>query len=157
MLSCYGHSGCASMTDARQKVWKTKVSRTICSALNLCSLPRTNEAFKENVLRAHMQVAMWKTSDKSEPAAPDPLQHGSGWILDTCTGCLVARGGGDNELLAPEEIKKFIKCSYESKQPCKTKRYGCTTTNVPCTEFFPCQRADGVCCNELNYFTELDD
>ena len=42
MLSCYGHPECSSLTDARQKIWSRKVSRSIGAApklhLQVCHL-----------------------------------------------------------------------------------------------------------------------
>ena len=67
MLSCYGHPECSSLTDARQKIWSLKVSRSIGAAPKLQSLPPTNEAFTENVARAHLQVAIWKQALELNP------------------------------------------------------------------------------------------
>ena len=60
MLSCYGHPECSSLPDARQKICSQKVSRSIGAAPKLQSLPPTNEAFTENVARAHLSLAIWK-------------------------------------------------------------------------------------------------
>ncbi len=46
MLSCYGQNHCQSMTEARQKLWNSKVSRSVACAPKLASLPPTNEAFR---------------------------------------------------------------------------------------------------------------
>ena len=46
------------MTDARVKMWSSKVSRSTASAPKLQSLPQTTEAIKENAAPAHLQVAI---------------------------------------------------------------------------------------------------
>ena len=46
MLACYGQQKCHSMTEARQQMWFSKVSRSKASAPKLCSLPPTSEAFE---------------------------------------------------------------------------------------------------------------
>ena len=58
MLSCYRYPEYPSLTDARQKIWSQQVSRSIGAAPKLQSLPHTNEAYTENVARAHLQVAI---------------------------------------------------------------------------------------------------
>ena len=69
ILACYNHPECDSMTTTRHKIWSIKVSRTIGSAPKLQTLPPTNEAFRENIARAHLQVAIWRHA--SEPNPPD--------------------------------------------------------------------------------------
>ncbi len=49
MLSCYGHPECATLTEARQRVWAVQVAKNVASAPKLCSLPPTTEAFVQNV------------------------------------------------------------------------------------------------------------
>ena len=56
ILACYGQSKCTSLTGARQKMWANKVGQCVAGAPKLASLPPTNEAFDENVARAHLQV-----------------------------------------------------------------------------------------------------
>ena len=45
-----------------QKVWTSRVGRSLASAPKLTSLPPTTESFQENVARAHLQTAIWKSS-----------------------------------------------------------------------------------------------
>ena len=60
MFACYGHPECKSMTEAKQKIWLTKVSQSIGGASKIQSLRPANEAIKEKVARAHMQVVIWR-------------------------------------------------------------------------------------------------
>ena len=50
MLACYGQSEYHSMTETRQKLWTSKVGRSLASPPKLATLPPTNEAFGENVV-----------------------------------------------------------------------------------------------------------
>ena len=145
MLSCYGHPECDSMTEARQKIWSIKVSRSLGGAPKLQTLPPTNEAFRENVARAHLQVAIWRHALEPNPPHLDPLSYG--WIKDEGSTSLVPRTVAENVALAPDAILKMIKCSCDSDIPCKTKRCGCYNANMPCTEFCACQGGQG-CFNE---------
>ena len=72
MLACYGQQRCHSMTEARQQMWFSKVSRSKASAPKLCSLPSTIEAFEQNVARAHLQVAIWLHALDPNPPVLDP-------------------------------------------------------------------------------------
>ena len=62
ILACYGKgsSGCASMSEARIKMWRKKTG--IGAALKLCCLPPITEAFSENFKPAHLQDTHWKAS-----------------------------------------------------------------------------------------------
>ena len=59
------------------------VEKNVTKAPELKSLPRTKEAFKENVKRAHIQTAIWKSALESEPPALDPVDFG--WERDERT------------------------------------------------------------------------
>lgn len=145
MLSCYGHPECASLTDARQKIWSQKVSRSIGAAPKLQSLPPTNEAFVENVARAHLQVSIWKQATALNPPNMDPLTHG--WTRRDGSTSLTPTTVADNVLPAPDDILKMIKCSCESATPCQSKKCGCNSANMACTSFCACQGSDG-CFND---------
>ena len=47
IVSCYGYPESAYLTDARQKIWSLRVSRSIGAAPKLQTLSPTNEAFVE--------------------------------------------------------------------------------------------------------------
>lgn len=145
ILSCYGRPECTSLTDARQKIWSRKVSQSIGAAPKLQSLPPTNEAFAENVARAHLQVAKWKHAIHLNPPNIDPLTHG--WTRCDGSISLAPTTVPDHVSLAPDDILKMIKCSCDSATPCKSKRCGCHNANMTCTSFCACQGGDG-CFNQ---------
>ena len=141
MLFCYGHPECSSLNDVRQKIWSRKVSRSIGAAPKLQSLPPTNEAFTENVARAHLQVAIWKQALELNPPNVDPLTHG--WTRHDGPTSLTPTTIPDNVPLAPDDILKMIKCSCNSATPCNSRRCGCQNVNMPCTSFCTYQGGDG--------------
>ena len=145
ILSCYGYPQCETMTESRQKMWSNKVSRSICSAPKLHALPPTEEAFKENAARAHLQVAIWRNASEPHPPSLNPLNYG--WTKQKGSDPLSPTMVGDNVELVPSDVLKMIKCSCESDVPCKTKRCGCLNANMACTEFCTCQGGEG-CFNE---------
>ena len=141
MLSCYDHPECSSLTNARQKIWSRKVSRSIGAAPKLQSLPPTNEAFTENVVRAHLQVAIWKQALELNPPNVDHLTHE--WTRHDGSTSLTPTTVPDNVPLAPDDILKMIKCSCDSATPCNCRRCGCQNANMACTSFCTCQGGDG--------------
>lgn len=145
LLSCYGHPECETMTEARQKMWSNKVSRSICSAPKLQALPPTDEAFRENAARAHYQIAIWRKAIEPHPPSLNPLNHG--WTKPKDCNSLIPTTVAENVDLAPSDILKMIKCSCESDVPCKSKRCGCHNANMACTVFCACQGGQG-CFNE---------
>ena len=139
------------MTETRPNIWKFKVSRSTASAPKLQTLPPTNEAFRENVARAHLQVILWKRAMNPQPPDLNPTEFG--W-----------ENGKDGELnpvtvptgvaLAPEELLKLIKCNCKSELPCSNNRCGCWKTGIGCTVFCVCQ---GTCWNTVNNDDHDDD
>ena len=73
ILACHG-KGFSSMSEARIKMWRKKTD--IGSALKLCSLPPTTEAFTENAKRAHLQATQWRASIEGTVPLIDALMHG---------------------------------------------------------------------------------
>ena len=61
--------------DCRYNVWQkmTEVGK-LTSTPKLCALPPTSEVFKLNVMRAHFQAAVWKSSLLADPPSLDPCQ-----------------------------------------------------------------------------------
>ena len=147
MLACYGQSSCKSMTEARKKLWSSKVGRSNASAPKLCSLPPTTEAFAENVARAHLQLAIWKSALEPTPPVLDPTAHG--WSLKEGSTTLSPTAVPPETPLAPLDLLKLIRCSCQSQAPCKTQKCSCSSANIPCTLFCVCQGGH-ECQNERN-------
>ena len=57
-----------------------KVIKNIGNAPNLQSLPLTDEVLRQNVARAHFQIAIWRNSLEPNPLALDPVTHG--WSME---------------------------------------------------------------------------
>ncbi len=119
------------MTEARHKVWAHKVSQKLAAPPKLETLPLTNEAFRENVARADLQVAIWRHAMEPNPPPLDPCEHG--WMKDhPLSNILIPMTVAVGTHLAPEEILKLIRCSCESSQPCKSRRCSCTASGIAC-------------------------
>ena len=56
-------------------------------APKLKSLPATIEVLRENIKRAHLQSAVWRSSDAVDPPSMDPYDHG--WYKDEEARCML--------------------------------------------------------------------
>ena len=122
MAACYGIISCSSMTECRQLVWAQKTSKSL-SAPKLCSLPPTSEAFKENLLRAHLQVVQWQAALTGESPAMDPM--GFGWEADQQNKSLIPRNMSSGTPYAPEHVLKIVRCGCQSERSCRGGNCGC--------------------------------
>ena len=141
ILACYGKgfSRCASMSEARIKMWRKKTD--IGSALKLCSLPSTTEAFTENVKRAHLQAAHQKASIEGTMPPIDTLTHGC-WEHDGCF--LKPTSVPEGTLSATVAVLEMMR--YGCASGCKGGHCKCST--IGCTVF--CAYKGGeVCMNML--------
>ena len=75
LLSCYKQTKVNSRTWTGRKTWKYHVSQNNKSAPKLVSLPRTNEAFLENLKRIHIQAAIWSNSLSVNTPTFNPLDY----------------------------------------------------------------------------------
>lgn len=153
MLACYSHPECSSLTEARQKIWSTKVASQIASAPKLQSLPPTNEAFLQNVLRAHLQVAIWRKSADRHPPNLNPEDYGFVREGNSLRPMTVA----SDVALVPEDLLKVVKCGCSSIYPCQSRNCSCSQAGMPCTEFCKCGGLIGHCFNSNTTHSESED
>jgi hypothetical protein len=130
------------MTECRVKSWRMRTGRAGTSSIKLCTLPPTNEAFYENVLRCHLQVAIWKSALDEVPPNLDPLEHG--WERDH-EDMLIPRTVPAGTLSAPNAILQLIHCKCKASG-CRTAT--CSCSNLGCTMFCHCEGGE-QCQNPL--------
>ena len=76
MLACYGKSNCESITKARPMIWTIKLVGVKLLHLLLCSLSQTNNSFRQNTLRAHLQMTIRLNYLESHPPDLDSTSCG---------------------------------------------------------------------------------
>jgi hypothetical protein len=103
------------------------------------SLPPTDPALNENIMRAHLQTMLWKASDQLEP--PDVNISDFGW--DIVNGIPNPRTGVSK--VAPPELMKVVACSCRAQNACSKKTCSCNKAGVSCTSFCKCMAQDS--CN----------
>ena len=115
---------CQGMSDVRVEVWSRKICKNITSAPELKSLPPTSEAFRENVNRAHIQAAIWKSClQQPDPSPFDATQYH--WVRDEANKRVIPLTLPSDVQLAPPEILGLLRCGCTSDKPCHTARCGC--------------------------------
>ena len=95
------------------------------------TIPPTNEAFKENSMRAHFQACICKAALDEEPPNLEPLKFG--WVKDDSAKSLGAIPLPQDISLAPAEVLKTIQCTCSSDQPCSSLRCGYASVKLPCS------------------------
>ncbi len=156
VAATYGSRVAGNMSDIRFGIWSAKTARKhIHKTPELRSLPPTSEAFGENVKRAHLQTAIWKSA--LEPDPPNLATTDYGWAKDKYSKSLTAVTLPSDASLAPATVMQMIKCGCSSEQPCATARCGCYTAQLACTVFCNCNIM-GNCHNRwTKYVAELSD
>ena len=151
ICAAYGASvkSCTSMTECRVKLWGLKTGIT---SSKLCySLPPTDAAFLQHVLRVHLQVAIRKSALHESPPDIDPTKYG--WDKDH-QGNLIPRTVAPGTLDAPPEILHLIRCQCKTSE-CRTA--ACNCANIGCTVFCLCGGGE-LCKNpHTRARTDLDD
>ena len=136
MVTCYGSKPCHTMTECRKKMWGIKTGKTASSAPKLCSLPPTTEAFRLNVLRAHLQLSHWYAALETNPPDLDPINFG--FEADERNKVLNPLPLPSEVETAPDFVLRLLKCGCESSQPCKGGNCKCYNRQRPCTMFCTC-------------------
>jgi len=109
------------MSKVRGEIWSRRMGKKSDEGSRAKSLPPSKEAFEENVKRAHIQTAIWKSAPNSEPPALDPVQFG--WERDenSKSRCLIPVTLQPNVSVAPPEVLVMIRCACATIIPCSTE------------------------------------
>ena len=112
------------MSEVRREVWSRRMGRkTGTKVPELRSPPPSSAAFKENVMRAHIQTAISKSALESESSALDPAEYG--WERDERVRCMFLLTLPPNVSVAPSEVLEMIKCGCTTDTPCSTAMCEC--------------------------------
>ena len=109
---------CPKITPITQ-MSKKMGTKHITAAPELKTVPPTSETFKENVLRAHFQVAVWKSAPEPDPPSLDPKEYG--WVHDEATKTLTPRTLPSDVALAPSEVLELLRCGCSTDEPCRSQ------------------------------------
>ena len=136
------------MTKCSQKLWAHKIGAQGAYSTKVESLPPTKAAFRQNVLRAHMQVCIWKSALMPNPPDLNPTDYG--WVKDKENKSIVPVTLPTGISAAPENALKLVRCECAIEEPCNNNRCSCKKNNLPCTIFCNCRKEETMCGNNLN-------
>ena len=132
---CYNTNG-TDMSSKRHNAWIKKSSGKLSSAPKLCSLPPTTEAFEQNVLRAHYQCMIWKTSLQEDPPDKDPTKYG--WKKNEQEGTLAPIMIPEGVKAIPQEVLKIFACTCSADEACAKGNCSCRKHQISCTFYSKC-------------------
>ena len=135
----------ANMSAARYPVWRSKTKSKIKS-IKLEDLPPTTKCFIQNVKRAEIQAAIWRSSLKNEMIQLDPTEYG--WRRDEENETLVPLFSAEDISQLPSKLEKLMACNCASDTPCRKGQCGCRQTDRPCSIF--CRCFNNNCCNPFS-------
>ena len=115
-------------------------------------MPQKYSNLQLHVLRAHLQMILWKAADQ---------RHLPVDARDICRFCWDVKEGGvvipsaSNALVAPHGLLDVVSCScIAERKACSEKRCSCHSARLSCMEYFYCEGC--VCCSPFNKHTEED-
>ena len=121
-------------------MWQNKMRGNALEPPKLCPLSLTDAAFRQNVLHAHLVVAVWRDCLKTDPPALAPTDHG--WYRPEGKAFLLPVVVPAGIPLAPAELLKVLKCGCSNSTPCASKRCSCKANGLSCTLFCHCRGDD---------------
>ena len=127
-----------SMENARFKLFTKKKKAT-----KIMALPPTSANLLLHVLRAHLQVMLWKAADQQAPPDQSSDITHFGWIIQNDIPIPAIAPGAP----APPELIDLIKCSCKAQgKRCSSEACSCHKKHVPCTSYCNCSGGED-CCN----------
>ena len=142
-LCHYGFSRCRTLSEARVLSWEKKMGRNALEPPKLCSLPPTDTAFAQNILRAHHAAAIMKSSLNQDPPMLDPKKFG--WQSPDGHDFLLPVVTPEGTEMAPPALIKLVKCGCKTQSPCSNNICSCRKNSLCCT--FLCNCHSGEHCN----------
>ena len=123
----YGSNESSTMNSLRHKIFLSSKS-----APEIKTLPPTDEALTYHILRAHVQVLLWKSAMDISP--PSLVITDWGWEREY--DCLIPIIGVKE--VAPPDLLKIVACGCSTQRPCSRNSCSCKSAGVSCTTFCKC-------------------
>ena len=128
LLSLYGQKGneCSDLDELRYTL-------ALTTDKEASTLPPTEDAFKQHVLRAMLQTRVWCQSDIPKPNIPGIVGHG--WHLDE-NGCL--KPTMHEQECAPIEVRDVTHLFCRDRSCTTSRNYPCLLAGLACIEHCSC-------------------
>ena len=131
-LALYRQKKTDSLNSSRYKMYMSRKKPP-----PLKKLPPTDNNLQLHVLRAHLQMMLWKAADQRHPPvdARDIRRFG----LDVKEGGVVTPSVS-NAPVAPQGLLDVVRCSCSAeRKACSEKRCSCHSAGLSCTEYCYCE------------------
>lgn len=137
-LALYRQPPGTSMESARFTLFTRKKKSP-----KIMALPPTSTNLLQHVLRAHLQVMLWKSADHQGPPDESADITHFGWdIQDSIPIPVLAQGAP-----APPELIDVIRCQCKAQdKKCSTGACSCHKEHLTCTSYCNCSGEED-CCN----------
>ncbi len=127
-----------SMESARFNLFAKKKNTP-----KIMALPPTSDNLSYHVLRAHLQVMLWKAADQLAPPSESTDITNFGWEIHE--GIPVPKLSQNDPV--PPNLMDVIQCKCKAKgNKCSSLACGCQKEQLSCTTYCNCL-ADDSCCN----------
>ena len=131
-LTLYGQKNTDSVNSARYKMYMSRKKPP-----PLKKLPPTDNNLQLHVLRAHLQMMLWKAADQRHPPFDARDIRRFGW--DVKEGGVVTPSVS-NAPVAPQGLLDVVSCSCSAeRKSCSEKRCSCHSAGLSCTEYCYCE------------------
>ena len=134
----YGIKNCIPMNEARAHLYHGHKKPQ-----PLKKLPPTDANLQLHVLRAHLQMLLWKAADQSDPPEEARKIADFGWNVN---GSIITPSVSTAPV-APQALLDVISCSCSAPgKACSGIRCSCNSAVLSCTEYCNCEGGD-ICCS----------
>ena len=138
-----------SLNNARYQIYRQRKKTP-----ELKKLPPTDANMMLHIMRAHLQVMLWKAADQREPPAETRDITKFGWE--------VTKGGAvmpvvSSEAVAPVNLLDVISCGCSAFKACKLRNCSCHAASLSCTDYCKCEGGEVLCCNPFTIHGDRED
>ena len=134
-LALYGQKKTDSLNSARYKMYMSRKKPP-----PLKKLPPTDNNLQLHVLRAHLQIMLWKAADQRHPPVDVDVKEGG-----------VVTPSVSNAPVAPQGFLDVVSCSCSAeRKACSEKRCSCHSAGLSCTEYCYCEGEIRVAVPSIN-------
>ncbi|KAG0722875.1 hypothetical protein GWK47_043722 [Chionoecetes opilio] len=137
-LPLYGQKSCTTMNDTRAHLYRCRKKPP-----PLKKLPPTDANLQLHVLRAHLQMLLWKAADQCDPLVEARNIANFGWNIEGST----ITPAVSTAPVAPQALLDVVSCSCTAKGKASSgTRCSCSRAALSYTDYCKCEGGD-ICCS----------
>ena len=110
----------------------------------LKKLPPTDANLMLHILRAHLQVMLWKAAGQREPPAEARDISKFGWEVVKEGAVMPALA---IQAVAPINLLDVTSCTCSTLKACSKGNCSCHAASISCTDYCKCEGCEVCCCN----------